>query len=83
MPKGNAARLRPSEVFSVPIQRSGTGCNETSALVLPGKLPYRQEVWLVEGWKALNRFENRSIHFRCPECRAKGVASSQFTEKVA
>jgi hypothetical protein len=83
MPKGKAARLRPSEVLPVPIHCSGTGCREETALILPGKLPYKQAVWLEDRWMALNHFENRSVLFLCPGCRAKGETNSHFTEREA
>ncbi|MCI4348656.1 MAG: hypothetical protein L3J93_00325 [Thermoplasmata archaeon] len=76
MPKGKATRLRASEVMPVPIHCSGTGCEEETALILPGKLPYKQGVWLEDGWMALNHLENRSVLFLCASCRAKGEASS-------
>jgi hypothetical protein len=83
MAKSKAARPKPSEVLPVPIRCSGTDCEEETALFLPGKLPYRQGVWLEDGWMALNHLENRSILFLCASCRAKGEANSQFTEKHA
>jgi hypothetical protein len=83
MPKGKTARLRPSEVLPIPIHCSGTDCEEETALILPGKLPYKQGIWLEDGWMALNHIENRSVLFLCASCRAKGEANSQFSEKHA
>jgi hypothetical protein len=83
MVKGKVTPRRPTEVLPVPIHCSGTGCEEETALILPGKLPYRQGVWLEDGWMVLNHLENRSVLFLCASCQAKGEANAQFSEKRA
>lgn len=81
MPKGKAARRGPSEVMPLPIRCSSSGCEEETALLLPGKLPYKQGVWLEDGWQVFNYLENRSVLFLCAKCREKGEQSSQLSHK--
>jgi hypothetical protein len=81
MVKGKAAQLKPGEVLPVPVHCSGSGCHEETALLLPGKLPYKQGVWLEDGWQVFNHLENRSILFVCSSCREKGERSSQLAHK--
>lgn len=84
MAKGKAAKgKRPSEVLPIPIHCAGNGCEEETAVLLPGKLPYLQAIWLEEGWTALNELSNRSLYFVCASCRAKGEAGMQFSGKAA
>jgi hypothetical protein len=81
MPKGKTARLKPGEVLPVPIHCSGSGCQEETALLLPGKLPYKQAVWMEDGWQVFNHLENHSVLFVCASCREKGERSAQLTHK--
>lgn len=55
----------PKEIVPLPIRCSGHGCEEETALLLPGKLPYRQGIWMEEGWQVFNHLENRSVLFLC------------------
>lgn len=75
------APLKPSEIVPLPIHCSGSGCTEETALLLPGKFPYKQGVWLEDGWQVFNYLENRSVLFLCAKCRAEGERSSQLLHK--
>ncbi len=74
-------RLTPSEIVPLPIHCSGSGCTEETALLLPGKIPYKQGVWLEDGWQIFNHLENRSVLFVCAKCREKGERTSQLSHK--
>lgn len=84
MAKGkDSKRKKPTEVMPIPIHCAGSKCEEETALLLPGKIPYRQAIWLEDGWTALNELSNRSLYFVCAGCRAKGEAGLQITENPA
>ena len=74
-------RPKPSEIVPLPIHCSGTGCTEETVL-LPGKIPYKQGVWLENGWQVFNPLENRSILFLCSKCRESGERSGQLSHKM-
>ncbi|MGI0128860.1 MAG: hypothetical protein ACREEC_01670 [Thermoplasmata archaeon] len=76
MARGKKSTL-PKEIVPLPIHCSGSGCGEETALLLPGKLPYRQGIWMEEGWQVFNHLENRSVLFLCDKCREKGLRSGE------
>jgi hypothetical protein len=80
MARGKKGSL-PREIVPLPIHCSGSGCGEETALLLPGKLPYHQGIWMEDGWQLFNHLENRSVLFVCPKCRERGERSGQLTHK--
>jgi len=81
MAQGKKTRLKPGALLPLPIHCSGAGCEEETALLLPGKFPYRQGIWMEDGWQVFNHLENRSVLFLCAKCREKGERSSQIAHK--
>lgn len=81
MASRKSSGLKPGEIVPLPIHCSGSGCEEETALLLPGKIPYKQGVWLEDGWQVFNHLENRSVLFICPKCREKGERSGQLSHK--
>jgi hypothetical protein len=53
MPRGKKSCL-PREIVPLPIHCSGSGCGEETSLLLPGKLPYHQGIWMEDGWQVFN-----------------------------
>ncbi len=82
MPPKKSSRLKPSEIVPLPIHCSGSGCPEETALLLPGKIPYKQGIWLEDGWQVFNHLENRSVLFLCAKCCEKGERSGQLSHKT-
>ena len=80
MARGKKGSL-PREIVPLPIHCSGSGCGEETSLLLPGKLPYHQGIWMEDGWQLFNHLENRSVLFVCPRCREKCERAGQLTQK--
>lgn len=78
MARGKKGAL-PKEILPLPIHCSGSGCKEETALLLPGKLPYKQGIWMEDGWQVFNHLENRSVLFLCAKCRERGLRTSQIS----
>lgn len=76
------AGLKPKELLPLPVHCSASGCEEETALLLPGKVPYRQGIWMEDGWQVFNHLENRSVLFICAKCREKGERSAELAQKT-
>jgi hypothetical protein len=66
----------------LPVHCAGKGCEEETALLLPGKFPYRAGIWFEEGWTVLNDPSDHSVVFLCSKCYEKGQAGEQITQKT-
>jgi hypothetical protein len=76
------AGLRPKELLPLPVHGLTSGCEEETALLLPEKFPYRQGIWMEDGWQVFNHLENRSVLFICAKCREKGEQSAELAQQT-
>lgn len=71
---------RPIELVPLPVHCAGQGCAEETALLLPGKFPYRAAIFMEAGWRTLNDPSDHSVVFVCGGCYEKVRAAEQASE---